>query len=250
MRVRPNPPGSHPVLTVGDVPRDRNARKEPDMRRQFLAILVGVALLVAACGGGGTTASQGPTATSGAGSPPPTRSPPKGGPPTESPVPPEQPVPSESSPPGDIPDNTAFVPYRAPGGFVIRVPEGWARTRSGPDVSFTDKLNTVSAAWAAAPSAPTVASARKSEVPQLRTTERALRLGDVKSVTLPGGSAVLITFQENSAPNTVTGKQYRLDVERFEFYRGGTEAVLTLSSPEGADNVDPWRIVSESFAWR
>ena len=35
-------------------------------------------------------------------------------------------------------------------------------------------------------------------------------------MTLPGGAAVLITFQENSTPNAVTGKQYRMDVLRFE----------------------------------
>jgi hypothetical protein len=217
-------------------------------RHRFVPALIGFSLTLAACGAS-SNAATGPTATSGGASPSPTGSTSAGGSPAQSPLPPEQPVPSESSPPGDIPDNTAFVLYRAPGGFVIRVPEGWARTRSGPDVSFTDKLNTVSAAWAAAPKAPTVGSATKTEVAQLRTTERALRLGDVKMVTLPGGKAVLITFQENSAPNPITGKQYRLDVERFEFFRGGTEAALTLSSPVGADNVDPWRIVSESFAW-
>jgi hypothetical protein len=80
-------------------------------------------------------------------------------------------------------------------------------------------------------------------------SERAFQLQGVKSVSLPGGSAVLLTFQENSRANAVTGKQYRLDVQRFEFFSNGTEAVLTLSSPVGADNVDPWRLISESFAW-
>lgn len=216
--------------------------------------LVGLAWLLAACGGAGPNSAQGPTATV---SPPQTGSPAPskggssspGGSPTESPIPPEQPVPTESSPPGDIPDNTAFVAYHAPGGFTIRVPEGWARTRKGTDVTFTDKLNTISAAWLSAAPPPTVASAKQTDVSQLRDTQRAFRLGQVRSVTLPGGKAVLITFQANSEPNAVTGKQYRLDVERFEFSRGGKEAVLTLSSPVGADNVDPWRIVSESFAW-
>lgn len=217
----------------------------------FVPGLAGLMLVLSACGGGGSRVSQRPTVTSPSpgGSPSQTESPSNGGSPSESPIPPEQPVPSESSPPGDIPDNTVFVPYRAPGGFIFRVPEGWARTRSGAAVSFTDKLNTVSAAWFAATSAPTVTSATRTEVPQLRTTERALRLGGVRSVTLPGGKSVLVTFQENSAPNPVTGKQYRLDVQRFEFFRGGTEAILTLSSPVGADNVDAWRMISESFAW-
>jgi hypothetical protein len=38
--------------------------------------------------------------------------------------------------------------------------------------------------------------------------------------------------------------------ERYAFYRGGQEVDLTLSGPLHADNVDPWRIVSDSFGWR
>lgn len=223
-------------------------------RMRLASGLVGLSCLLAACGSAGANSSQGSTATfppAKTESPAPSKegSSSPGGSATESPVPVEQPVPTESSPPGDIPDNTAFVAYHAPGGFTIRVPEGWARTRKGADVTFTDKLNTISAAWLSAASPPTVASARQTVVSQLRNTQRAFRLDQVRSVTLSGGKAVLITFQANSEPNAVTGKQYRLDVERFEFSRGGEEAVLTLSSPVGADNVDPWRIVSESFAW-
>jgi hypothetical protein len=221
-------------------------------RTGIISGLVGLSVVLAACGGAGASTAQGP---SGASSPPPTGSPSSGasgstgGSPSESPVPPEQPVPTESSPPGDIPDNTAFVPYRAPGGFALSVPEGWARTRTGHEVTFTDKLNTISAAWFPASPSPTVASAKLNDVAQLKHTQRAFRLGEVRSVTLPNGKAVLITYQANSDPNPVTGKQYRLDVERFLFSRGGTEVALTLSSPVGADNVDPWRIVSESLGW-
>ena len=39
-------------------------------------------------------------------------------------------------------------------------------------------------------------------------------------------------------------------VERYEFWKAGTEVVLTLSGPQGADNVDPWRIVTDSFGWQ
>jgi hypothetical protein len=66
---------------------------------------------------------------------------------------------------------------------------------------------------------------------------------------LSAGPAVLITYEANSQPNAVTGKQYRLVVERFELFKNGTEGVISLSSPVGADNVDPWRTVSESFKW-
>lgn len=168
----------------------------------------------------------------------------------QKPVQSQAPVKPEKNPPGDIPDNQAFVVYQSPGGsFQIKVPEGWARTMSKSGVDFTDKLNTVSVKWNASSSAPTIESAKSVEVPTLSRTDLAFQLADIKQVTLPGGPAVLITYRVNSAPNQVTGKQYRMDMLRYEFFKNGTQANLVLSSPVGADNVDPWRIVSESFKW-
>jgi hypothetical protein len=62
-------------------------------------------------------------------------------------------------------------------------------------------------------------------------------------------TAIVVTYQVNSAPNSVTGKQYRLEVIRFDFFKNGTEADLILSGPVGSDNVDPWRTVAQSFQW-
>ncbi len=98
-------------------------------------------------------------------------------------------------------------------------------------------------------SAPTVVTARGTTVPSLSRASLAFQLKSVRLVTLSGGPAVEIVYQVNSQPNAVTGRQYRLVVERFEFYRAGRGAVLTLSSAVGSDNVDPWRVVSESFRW-
>ena len=103
--------------------------------------------------------------------------------------------------------------------------------------------------WAPATSAPTTASATSTEVPQLKKTERAFKLLGVSSTTFPAGKAVLIHFEENSAPNSVTGKQYRDDVLRYELFNKEQEILLTLTSPVGADNVDPWRIVTQSLKW-
>jgi len=41
-----------------------------------------------------------------------------------------------------------------------------------------------------------------------------------------------------------------MNVERYAFWRAGTTVILTLSGPQGADNVDPWRMVTDSFGWR
>jgi len=217
------------------------------MRRITMAAgvaLLGAALL-AACSSGSTTAAStantpSPTETHiGSGSP--------GTSPTDAPVSSEPAVPVESNPPGDIPDNTAFVPYHSTkGGWTVTVPEGWSRTSTGTTVTFTDKLNTVQVD--AQPGSPvTLAGAKKADVAALAAGTRAFKLVSVSEVTLPAGPAVLISYQANSDPNPVTGKQYRLDVLRYELFHAGTRTTLTLLSPVGADNVDPWKVVTDSL---
>jgi hypothetical protein len=208
------------------------------------ATLIGGALL-AACSSGPTTGTSAPGSITSTGAP--SGSGTGGTTPTEAPVSSESPVPVESNPPGDIPDNTAFVPYHSvKGGWTVTVPEGWSRTTTGTSVTFTDKLNTVQVD--AQPGSPvTLASARKTDVPALANSVRAFKLTSVTEVALPAGSAVLISYQANSDPNAVTGKQYRLDVLRYELFHAGTRTSLTLLSPVGADNVDPWRIVTQSL---
>ena len=64
------------------------------------------------------------------------------------------------------------------------------------------------------------------------------------------GDAVLVKYQATSPPEQVTGKIVQLSAERYEFWRGGVEAIVTVSAPAGADNVDPWKTVTDSFGWR
>jgi hypothetical protein len=117
-------------------------------------------------------------------------------------------------------------------------------------VTFTDKLNTVVVSWRDVSSPPTISSVRTQEVAALQTSERAFALGSVTATKLPAGAAVVTTYQANSEPSAVTGRQYRLDVQRYSLYHGGSEIVLELRSPVGADNVDPWRIVTQSLKWK
>jgi hypothetical protein len=163
---------------------------------------------------------------------------------------PQAPVPAESNPPGDIPDTTVYVPFTVPAGHLkLKVPEGWSRKQTTHSYMFTSNLNSISVAWQPMKSAPTVSTVRNAAVPALRNAALAFRLRSIRAVTLHGGGAVEIVYQVNSTPNAVTGRQYRLVIERFEFFRNGRAAVLTLSSAVGSDNVDPWRIVSQSFRW-
>ena len=140
---------------------------------------------------------------------------------------------------GDIPDTQVFVPFNPPtAGFTVNVPEGWARADAGGAVTFSDKFNSVRIETMTTATAPTVQS--ETGGPQG---------GKVTAVTRAGGPAVLIAYQIDGAPDPVTGKAPRLDVQRYEFWRAGTEVVLTLSGAAGSDNVDPWRTISDSFRW-
>ena len=204
------------------------------VRRSLAAVVVaGLALLAGACGSGGASPYGGSTPTTA--TPPSAAS--KNAP--------------EVNPAGDIPDNQVFVPYSPPGGrFTVKVPEGWGRTARAGTVSFTDKLNTISMETRPAPAAPTVASARQAELPAIQSASRRYQPGTVTQVRRTGGGVVLVTYKADAPADPVTGKVVHDAVERYEFWRDGTDAILTLAGPVGADNVDPWRIVSDSFRWR
>ena len=158
------------------------------------------------------------------------------------------PVPVENNPPGDIPDNLAFVKYtNKAGGYSFTHPEGWAETGTGVRVRFTDKLNGVAAEVVTAGQAPTVDSARTADVPRLKSSVPAFELRGITSVTVPGGKAVRITFRRNSDPDPVTGKVYRDEVEEYLVYRSGHLVRMDLFGPVGADNVDAYRTMSQSL---
>ena len=152
---------------------------------------------------------------------------------------------------GDIPDNQVFVAYSPTGSnWSVKVPEGWARTDVSGGAVFTDKFNSVDARSMPAAAAATVESAKASEVRAVIDGSPNVTNAKVSSVPRAAGDTILITYQTDSAPNAVTGKSLRLAVERYQFFRDGTEVVLTLSGPVGADNVDPWKIVTDGFAWQ
>lgn len=119
-------------------------------------------------------------------------------------------------------------------------------------MTFTDKLNSVRIQAVPSASPPTVASANRTEVPAIRAASRNFQAGTVTTVQRSAGSAVRITYRVDALPDPVTGKAVRDAVEHYEFWDPGTrtEAVLTLSGPVGADNVDPWRTVTDSLRWR
>jgi len=154
----------------------------------------------------------------------------------------------ETPVPGDIPDNQAFVAFNG-SGFVIKVPEGWARTDNGGTVTFSDHYNSIHVETAPAPTALTAASATATALAQVRAAGPGFKLGKVTTVNRHAGPAVLVTYRALSEPNPVTGKRVVLDVERYGLWHNGTRATITLSASKGSDNVDPWKTITDSFAW-
>jgi hypothetical protein len=204
-------------------------------RTALSAGAVALAMTAAACGSSSSSSSSTPPTTS------------AGGGQTSKPVSPNAP---ETSPAGDIPDNQAYVAYSPPGGgFSVKVPEGWSRTSAGGAVTFTDKLNAIRMQSARASAPLTVAHARSVELPALAGTVKGFQPGTVSSVSRAAGSAVRVTYLADAAPNAVTGKVARDAVERYVFFHAGRQVVLTLSGPKGADNVDPWKLVTNSLRW-
>jgi hypothetical protein len=157
----------------------------------------------------------------------------------------------ESNPLGDIPDDQVFVPYRpADGSFTVQLPEGWARTALPDGASFTDKLNTVTVQELTGRPQPRQDTVLAREMADFASAGRNVTLGPVETVSLPAGPTVHGRFSQDSTPDPVTGRVVRDDVELYVFWRSGTEVLLTLSGPHGADNVDPWKKISTSFTWQ
>jgi hypothetical protein len=156
----------------------------------------------------------------------------------------------EVSPPGDIPDNQAFVAYTPPGGgYSVKVPEGWSRTSANGAVTFTDKLNAIRIESMPAKGPLSVAAVERTELPRLRRTVKGFAPGTIAPVARPAGTGVRITYLADAKRDPVTGRAGRDAVERYLFLHRGKDVVLTLSGPKGADNVDPWRTVTDSLRW-
>jgi hypothetical protein len=202
-----------------------------------VAGLVGVAVVAAACGSTATKAAP----TVGA---PSTAAPTANGSPTTAPAGPE------TNSPGDIPDNQAFVAFKPSGGiFTVTVPEGWAQSNNGAATVFTDKFNTIQIETTKAAAAPTTDSVTAAVVPALQAANANFSVGKVSTVKRAAGDAVLVTFQADSSPNPVTGKVIPLAFERYSSWHNGTEVTLTLSGATSADNVDPWKKITDSLTW-
>jgi hypothetical protein len=185
--------------------------------RVLPVLLVTVALLLASCGGNG--GSGGPSAG------------------------------ADQASAGDIPDNQVFLMFdNTKAGYTIKYPEGWAKLGDGDDVTFRDKDNVVRIDIV--PGGKVSTAGVVAEVERLKQQQPALTFQTPMEVTLNDSRTVKLVYTATGAANAVTGKRVKLVVDRYVVSGAGKHAVIDLATPEGVDNVDAYRLMSESFRWR
>ena len=135
-------------------------------------------------------------------------------------------------------------------GYSLKVPEGWARSGTPAAVSFASKLDGLSVNVPSMARQPTPDWARNTYARQLVDNGRAVSDVRVESLKRPAGTVLRISYRVNSEPNPVTSRQVRLEAQRYLFWKKGKLATLRLWAPAGADNVDQWKLMSESFRWQ
>jgi hypothetical protein len=86
---------------------------------------------------------------------------------------------------------------------------------------------------------------------RLRATQPSLKVtGPLRALALPHGRALQLSYAVTGPADPVTGKRPLLLVDRYVYAHGGRVATLDLATPKGVDNVDAYRMISRSFAWR
>ena len=149
---------------------------------------------------------------------------------------------------GDIPDNQNFLTFQnRPAGYSISYPEGWARSGSGDQVTFRDKSNTITIQVTQG-SAATPGSVDK-ELKRQAGPDPCLSPGSAQSAAVGPNQAVKVTYTTKGAKSSLTGQRPKIMIDRYVYSKGGKVATVDLANPVGVDNVDAFRMISESFRW-
>jgi PsbP len=156
---------------------------------------------------------------------------------------------AQSAATGDIPDNQTFLTYKDPSaGYSIVYPEGWTRKGTGSDVTFQDKQNVIHVQVSTG-SKPTTSSVQQ-DLAKLQGSDPTLKPGQPQQVTINSQPVIKVTYTKQGPPDPVTGKRLTIIVDRYVYYSNRKVAVLDLATPVGVDNVDAYKMISESFKWQ
>ena len=169
-----------------------------------------------------------------------------------------QPTAAEVSPSGDVPDNAVFVNYQnAEGGYTIQYVEGWTvKPGSSGAVAITDIDSAELVEIRDLPAGDLTQYATSIDEPKLQSQVTDYKRTDLKTMTVNNQAAnnqviIELTYSSTSAPDPVTNKTRAVISQRY--YIPGPNnrlAILTLTTPDGVDNVDAFRQMLESFSWQ
>jgi hypothetical protein len=226
------------------------------VRHWLVAGVLGLA--VAGCGGTSGLVSQAPTARASTSTPPtigseaPSASPGS----SESTPPSPSAAPGDSQAPdvaggttaGDVPDNAVFLTYhQASLGFSIQYVEGWQVTTQPDGVVIKDKDSSEAVAVVDLPS--DVASyVTSTDLPSLQG-QAGFKLVKHDTVKVGGATYQHLAYHILSPADPVTGKQVPSIVDRYYVPGPAHLAIVSLSTPDGVDNVDAFRRMIESLRW-
>ena len=73
--------------------------------------------------------------------------------------------------------------------------------------------------------------------------------GHAAGATAGPNQVVKVTYTTQGAKSPVTGQRPKITVDRYVYFKGGKVATVDLANPVGVDNVDAYRMISESFRW-
>jgi hypothetical protein len=145
---------------------------------------------------------------------------------------------------GDIPDNVVWLTYSG-SGFSMQYPEGWVSNTTSTGATFNDKDSHITVVLSSGP-APT----KQSVTNEIAAINGAKVVAAAHTVALPTGTAIKVSYDMNGPVNPVTGKQPRLNIDRYEITSSGRVAVLDLAAQVGIDNVDAYLAIAKSFKWK
>ena len=149
---------------------------------------------------------------------------------------------------GDVPDNAVFLTHSdTTHGFSIQYVEGWQVRKTTDGVVIADK-DSSEAVQIVAGVTDVAGYVSGTDLPALQASA-GFKLTKQDTVKLGSQSIAHLAYHLPSPPDPVTGKQVPSTVDRYYVPGAGGVAVVTLSTPDGVDNVDAFRTMIESFRW-
>ena len=148
---------------------------------------------------------------------------------------------------GDIPDNAVFLTFH--GGtptFSIQYVEGWQVTSQPDGAVIRDKDSSETVAIVA-PTDP-AGYVTSTDLPALQA-QAGFKLIKQDTVKVGSNQYVHLAYHLPAPPDPVTGKQVPSMVDRYYVPGPGGLAIVSLSTPDGVDNVDAFHQMIQSFKW-